>query len=669
MSANPRFPADDNSLFCAQPNALSESERLLAAYFSSSTMGLAIVDAGLRYVALNRALADINGIPAQDHLGKTLREVLGSFADRLEPAFKRVLTDREPMTLEISSNGSTGGEPRSWVKHYIPIRDDSGVVRRIAVVVVETTERRKQQASLLESVAGKLRQEMDRLHMLLDVSGIMSANLNLSEVFPQISARIRRILHHEYAGYELHDPATGLLIRQAQDFPLGKGLLSAVPISPNNSPGGMALRQRSPLIFSRDEMSSFQSDITRSFIDEGLRSLCCVPLTRPKGDLGVLVLGSTRDSAFRPEDLDLLNQVAEQFAVALENHRAAAEIAVLKERLAEEKKHLEGEIRSAHNFSEIIGDSPAIHQVLEQVATVAPSDATVLILGETGTGKELVARAIHRLGRRREGSFIKVNCAAIPTGLLESELFGHEKGAFTGALSLKVGRMELAHGGTLFLDEIGEISLELQPKLLRVLQDQEFERLGGNRTIKVDLRLIAATNRDLAQSMADKEFRSDLFYRLSVFPIRVPPLRERPQDIPLLIRYFVRKFAQRMDRPIESIPKETIAALTNWPWPGNVRELENLMERSVILSTGKTLHVPLSELRPAPGGGVHRTAPQIPADVSLDVAEREHIIRTLRSTGGILSGVNGAASRLGLKRTTLQSKMHRLKITRKDYLP
>jgi formate hydrogenlyase transcriptional activator len=351
--------------------------------------------------------------------------------------------------------------------------------------------------------------------------------------------------------------------------------------------------------------------------------------------------------------------------VALENHRAAAEIEALKQRLAGEKKYLEGEIHSEGIFEEIIGDSPALKQVLNQAATVAPSDATVLILGETGTGKELIARAIHRLSGRKHAPFIKLNCAAIPTGLLESELFGHERGAFTGAISQKVGRMELADGGTLFLDEVGEIPLELQPKLLRVLQDHEFERLGSNHTIKVNLRLIAATNRDLAKGMAQHEFRADLFYRLSVFPIRVPPLRERQEDIPLLVRYFVHKFAARMERHIETIPKETMKMLAAWPWPGNIRELENLMERSVILSDGNALRVPLTEMRTE--GWLPISGPDPSEDQSLDSAEREHILRVLRETGGILSGPDGAARRLGLKRTTLQSKMQRLKITRAEY--
>ena len=341
-------------------------------------------------------------------------------------------------------------------------------------------------------------------------------------------------------------------------------MLSSLPISPLDSPGGERLKEGSALTFSQEQMEGFQAEIARGFLAEGLRSLCCLPMVRPNGPLGVLVLGSTRPNAFPSEDLDLLNQVATQLAIALENHRAAAEIQTLKERLAEEKKYLEGDLPAEGVFEGIVGDSTALKKVLEQVTTVAASNATVLILGETGTGKELVARALHRMSRRKNAPFIKLNCAAIPTGLLESELFGHERGAFTGAINQKVGRMETANGGTLFLDEIGEIPIELQPKLLRVLQDQEFERLY-NKTIKVDLRLVAATNRDLAKGVLEREFRSDLYYRLNVFPIQVPPLRERREDIPLLVRYFVRKFAARMERNIETIPKETMKILAGWP--------------------------------------------------------------------------------------------------------
>jgi len=664
------FVDSDLPIPLAHIEPLSEPEKLLATYFSSTSVGLSILDSQLRYLAINNTLAEIHGIPAPDHLGKTVREILGDFADLVEPQFHRVFNTGEPvLNLDVSAVFAARTGSGRWVANHFPIKDPSGVVTRIGLVVVEVSAQ-KELRQALKDVTGKFRKEADRLQLLLDISSIMASSLDLHQVFPRVSARIRRVLRHEYAGFELHDASTGLLIRQAEDFPLGKGLLSAAPISPLNSPGGLALQERAPLIFSHRQMQSFEAEIARNFLAEGLRSLCCVPLSRSKCALGVLVLGSTRADAFHPDDLTLLEQVAAQFAIALENQRAMAEIEALKQRLSAETKYLLGEFRSTGSFPEITGDSPILKQALEQVFTVAPSEATVLLLGETGTGKELFAHAIHRLSRRKDRPFIKINCAAIPTGLLESELFGHEKGAFTGAVSQKVGRMELADGGTLFLDEIGEIPLDLQPKLLRVLQDQEFERLGSNRTIKVNLRLIAATNRDLAKSMAHHEFRSDLFYRLSVFPIRVPALRDRREDIPLLVRHFVNKFAQRMNRSIETVPKETMKALTEWSWPGNVRELENLMERSVIVSEGHALRVPLSELRgethaasSAPERGLE-SAP----DRSLDNAERQHIIRILRETNGILSGPNGAAHRLGVKRTTLQSKMQRLKIVRGDYM-
>ena len=653
--------ADGGDLRFAHPEALIEPEKLLAAYFSSSTVGLSILDSELRYLAINSTLAKMNGVPAADHIGKTVREVLGDAAGAIESGVQQVLATREPVTEhEVSVLLPTRNDVGHWVEHYFPIKDEYGTVKRIAVVVIEVTEQKKLERSL-KDVGGKLGKQSERLQMLLDVSAILASNSDLHQVFPRVSARVRRVLRHEYAGFELHDGNTGLLVRQVEDFPLGKGMLSSVPISPLDSPGGRALQEGSPLTFSKEQMEGFQAEITKSFLAEGLRSLCCVPMVRPNGPLGVLVLGSTRPNAFPGEDLDLLNQVATQLAVALENHRAALEIQTLKERLAEEKKYLEGDLPAEGVFEGIVGYSPAFKKVMEQVTTVAASNATVLILGETGTGKELIARALHRMSRRKDAPFIKLNCAAIPTGLLESELFGHERGAFTGAINQKIGRLETADGGTLFLDEIGEIPLELQPKLLRVLQDQEFERLGSNKTIKVDLRLVAATNRDLAKGVSEREFRSDLYYRLNVFPIQVPPLRERREDIPLLVRYFVQKFALRMERNIEAIPKETMKILAEWPWPGNIRELENLMERSVILSEGQALRVPLSELRNL---GV---ATATGGDQSLDAAEREHIIRVLRETRGMISGPGGAARRLGLKRTTLQSKMHRLKITRKDY--
>ena len=330
---------------------------------------------------------------------------------------------------------------------------------------------------------------------------------------------------------------------------------------------------------------------------------------------------------------------------------------MLKNKLAQEKLYLEDEIRTEMNFDEIVGEGSTLRAVLKQVETVAPTDSTVLITGETGTGKELIARAIHNLSPRRERTFVKVNCAAIPTGLLESELFGHERGAFTGAIAQRIGRFELAHGGTIFLDEVGDIPLELQPKLLRVLQEQEFERLGGTQTIRVNVRLVAATNRDLGAMVAERAFRSDLYYRLRVFPLHMPPLRERQEDIPALIRYFVEKHARRMNRIVETIPAETLDLLVRYPWPGNIRELENLIERAVIVSPGPVLRVPISEIKPPsePVGDV----------LTLRAAERDHILKALEATNWVLAGPRGAAARLGMKRTTLQSKMRKLGIKKR----
>ena len=642
-----------------QIQTISDPDRLVAAFFQSSTVGLCILDVELRYVSINDALARRNGIPAQQHLGRTVREILGPVADLLESVFLRVFElGRPTLNLEIAAP-SPSVEGRHQIEHIFPIKDESGRTTRILVVVFEVSEKRKLQTAVKE-LDSKLRREMDRLQSLLDITSLLSSNWDVPAVFPMISARIRRVLRQELASFALYDGESGTLIRQAIDFPLGKGLLSVAPMSAKNTPAGRSLQKRSSIIFSKKELQGFEAEASHGLLAEGVQSLCCVPMMRPKGPLGVLFLGSTRKDAFQPDDIQLLDQVAAQLALAIENHRAASEIKELKVRLGEERKFLEADSKPAEDFREMVGDSRALKQVLDQIATVAASEATVFILGETGTGKELVARAIHRLSRRNAGSFIKLNCAAIPTGLLESELFGHEKGAFTGAINQKIGRMELADGGTLFLDEIGEIPLELQPKLLRVLQDQEFERLGSNRTLKVNVRLLAATNRNLAESIAEHQFRSDLYYRLSVFPIVIPPLRERPEDIPLLVRHFVRKFARRMNRYIETIPTSTMKALQQWHWPGNVRELENLMERSVILSEGQFLRVPLSELS-SPASKTERT------EHNLDEAERRHIIRVLRETHGVLSGPRGAAQRLGLKRTTLQSKMQRLKIARNDY--
>ncbi len=504
----------------------------------------------------------------------------------------------------------------------------------------------------------ELARDRDRLQLLLEVNNAVVSSLEWQELVTRIASSLRRVIPHEAMSLYLHQAETGTFRRLALNFPGNKGLLqedSEVPVG--DTPAGSAFLSRKPLIFQEEGLRRFNSETARRLLAEGVKSGCCLPLVSHDRALGTLNVGSTRKDAFTHADLDLLTQVAGQIAIALDNALAYRQVSELKDRLAKEKLYLEDEIRTERNFEEIMGDSPALKQVLKQVEIVAPTDSTVLIQGETGTGKELIARAIHNLSGRRDRTFVKMNCAAIPTGLLESELFGHERGAFTGAIAQKVGRFELADGGTLFLDEVGDIPLELQSKLLRVLQEQEFERLGGTKTIKVHVRLVAATNRDLARMVSNSEFRGDLYYRLNVFPLTVPPLRERTKDIPPLVRYFAQRFARRMDKRIETIPADVMQALTRYHWPGNIRELENLIERAVILSRGPDLQVPLAELK----AGVPAPAQ---SGSTLEDVERTHILRTLRDTKWVVGGTTGAAARLGMKRTTLLSRMKKLGIAK-----
>jgi formate hydrogenlyase transcriptional activator len=423
---------------------------------------------------------------------------------------------------------------------------------------------------------------------------------------------------------------------------------------------GWVFEHRQPLVH-RDLEQELQYENERRLAAEGMRSYCAVPLIVRSNCIGVLSVVSRKAGQYSTAHVDFLSEIANQVALAVENLKAYQEITELKDRLAKENVYLVEEVRTDHNFGEIVGENAALRRVLKEVETVAPTDSTVLICGETGTGKELVARALHDLSPRRDRTFVKLNCAAIPTGLLESELFGHEKGAFTGAITQKVGRFELAHHGTLFLDEVGDIPPELQPKLLRALQEQEFERLGSTRTIRVDVRVVAATNRDLADMVADGRFRSDLYYRLNVFPVVLPPLRERRDDIPKLARHFTQRYSQRMGRRIETIPAAVMDALVRYPWPGNIRELQNVIERAVILSRGPALELPLSEFKQQTKG----PSADFPSSLStLEEAEREHILRVLGETKWMIGGPAGAALKLGMKRTTLQSKMRKLGIAR-----
>ena len=497
----------------------------------------------------------------------------------------------------------------------------------------------------------------DRYQALLEVAQAISAHRDLHALFQDLAQRLPRVVHVNFVALTLHDPARNTMRLHAIQANVPADLVGGHEGPIEDSPAGLVWQTQQPILVPDLDKEHRWPAVIGHMKEDGTTSFCFVPLTTAVRRLGAMGFLSLQKDAYRETDLEFLQQVAKQVAVAVENALAFQQIAELKDKLAKEKLYLEDEIRLDYNFEEIIGDSPALKRVLKQVEIVAQTDSTVLILGETGTGKELIARAIHNLSGRQERTFVKLNCAAIPSGLLESELFGHERGAFTGAIAQKIGRFELADGGTLFLDEVGDIPPDVQSKLLRILQEQEFERLGSTKTTKVNVRLVAATNRDLPGMVSERQFRSDLYYRLNVFPVALPPLRDRREDIPLLVRYFAQKFSRRMNKHVETIPVEGMAALSAYHWPGNIRELENLIERAVILSPGTDLYVPLAELTAARSTDVQPVT-------SLEVAERDHIRRVLEASKWVIGGAAGAAAKLGMKRTTLQSKMQKLGISR-----
>ncbi len=532
------------------------------------------------------------------------------------------------------------------------------------------------------SISEELRRQNDRLQLLLNLTSRITSSLDLREVLRAIAANIREVIQADLVTVSLPDRASGQIRVFAVDFPHGKGLIKEDLLVAPSAATKKAMDTLKPVVLDSRDYDNCVSGATEIAAAEGLKTKCIIPLVNRDRVLGILCPSRTTETPFVPEDVDFLSRASGQIAIAIENALAYHEISELKDKLAQEKLYLEEEIRSDSGFERIIGKSAPLKHILELVDTVAPSDSTVLLLGETGTGKELIARAIHDHGRRKDRTFVKLNCAAIPTGLLESELFGHEKGAFTGAITQKIGRLDLADQGTLFLDEVGDIPIEIQPKLLRALQEREFERLGSTHTRKVNVRLVAATNRNLEKMVADREFRSDLFYRLNVFPIQIPSLRERKEDIPLLVSYFVQKFAKQMQKQIESVPSAVMKGLTAWEWPGNIRELENFIERAVILTRGKALEVPLTELRKtetemAVDAVVNkkraaRKAFSSGPDINAGAAEyerkqREEIIQALTTCKGRVGGTDGAAIRLGISRTTLIYRMRRLGIYAKLY--
>jgi formate hydrogenlyase transcriptional activator len=587
----------------------------------------------------------IKGYAAEEILGKHYSRFFaqedidrGRPAELLRLAGARGRIDEQ--AWRIRKDGS-----RFWADIMITaIRDSTGAVTGYAKVTRDLTDRKRAEEA-----------------MMLQLSSALLANMDVRKLLSAISASIRELIPHDAATLAFYDPLKDELVAQFLNADNGDTPGREVHLPLGNSPAGEAFRTREPVVLERLENSRFGAETMRHLTELGMQSGCWVPLIHRGDVIGTMMIASRLEATFSEREAEMLMQMADQVAMAVNNAVAFRQIQELRDRLGQEKKYLEEEINLEKRFEDVVGESMGLRRVLREIETVAPTDATVLIQGETGTGKELLARAIHRLSPRSERTFIKINCAAIPAGLIESELFGHEKGAFTGAIARKIGRLELAHEGTLFLDEVGELPLDLQPKLLRALQEKEIERVGGNRAIPVNVRLIAATNRDLAQMVAEKQFRSDLYYRLKVFPVFSPPLRERTGDIPILVRHFVAAHSRRMGKHIETIPEATMAALTRWQWPGNIRELENFLERAVILTRGPVLFVPLAELETA--GQQESDARENP---TLQAAEREHILRVLREAQGQIGGADGAAARLGLKRTTLNSKMKKLGIERSD---
>jgi formate hydrogenlyase transcriptional activator len=584
----------------------------------------------------------------------------GPDEDTRFPGVRRLLAKRGfqstcalPLTTPYRRLGSihiAAKRPYAYSDESVPIL--SSVADRVAVAIDNV---------LLHS---QLQQEQDRRKLLLELTNAVGPNLELRDVLRAVIATSQRVLRSDSVVVALPDPGSGQLRANAlvpwedeETFPEGE----LVPL--NGTVAGHVFRTGTPWIRDVDDAQKNRMELAATRTVAGPTRECVLPLISRRRILGTLALQRRGTDAYSEDEVQFLTQMTSQIAIAVENALVYGEIRELKDKLAQEKLYLEAEIRSERNFEDIIGKSLVLRRVFQQVETVAQTDSTVLICGETGTGKELIARAIHNLSRRGQQAFVKLNCAAIPTGLLESELFGHERGAFTGAITRRIGRFELASRGTVFLDEIGDIPLELQPKLLRVLQEREFERLGSGRTLRSDARLIAATNADLAALVEAHKFRTDLFYRLNVFPIRIPPLRERAEDIPLLVRHFVQRFARQMNRMIDTIASDTMERLIRYPWPGNIRELENIIERAVILSVGPVLRVPVGDIPfgVAPGHVNGHVPPR-----TLEEAERAHILATLEETKWVLAGPRGAATRLGMNRSTLHFRMRKLGILRPE---
>jgi len=615
----------------------------------------------------NQATLDFTGLSAEDLLLPNLRERIFHADDlvRLRQERKDALECGLPFEFEQRALRKDG-QYRWFLIRYNPFRDEQGRLLRWYVAGTDI-EDLKRTESLLEA-------ERDRLRLLLEIEQALVANLDLQSLFESLAATLREVTGCDLIGLSVPEPANSQLRQRMVNYGEGRGAIKVGMVVPlYGSASGKAFRTRelvymdgsqgdkpNPEIYDTPEGKRFY----QLLLTEGVPSGYFLPLVHKGEAIAVIQLTKYAGVKFKTQQADFLKALAGQLSIAVANALEHDAIVASRDQLAREQIYLREEIERTSMFEEIVGSSDALRRALVQVSKVAPTDSTVLILGETGTGKELLARAIHNRSRRSKKAFIQVNCAAIPQSLIASELFGHEKGSFTGALQRRVGRFELADGGTIFLDEVGELPPETQISLLRVLQEREFERVGGSQTIAVDVRVIAATNRDLDAAIADGAFRQDLFYRLNVFPIRVPPLRERIGDISLLVGYLIDRYAQKAGKKIQLVDKQTMDLFRAYEWPGNIRELQNVVERAVILCEGETFSVDEAWLtRAAP----RSTAKTVPLVADLVEREREMIEKALRDSKGVIGGPSGAASKLGIPRQTLESKIRKLGINRYSY--
>jgi formate hydrogenlyase transcriptional activator len=621
------------------------------ALFENCPLGMATADIEGHCLVANSTFQRLLGYTEQELSARLLSGLIEETEPSTTGQLFTELTKKEAGDIQFDSHYRRQDGSWRWLKVRVSVVRETPIKPRSLLVLAEDiTDARSTKETLHESEK--------RLRAILELNNSLASDLDLRQLFRSLAAGLRSLVQYDVLALSLPNAETREMRIYSTQFAEGKGFVDERNVDPaEGSVAGRVMQTGKPILY--NGIPAWANSMTKNFLErEGLKSGCAVPLVRGDNILGALSLACFEENAFTDRDVDLLMQVANQAAIAVENALRFRRLNESRKRLAGERLYLEDEIRRERDLDEIVGQSHGLRQVLEQVETVAATDAAVLILGETGTGKELIARAIHKRSSRRSHTLVRADCASIPAGLLESELFGHEKGAFTGAVARNIGRIELANKGTLFLDEVGDIPLELQSKLLRVLQEGEFERLGSTRTIRADFRVVAATNRDLLQMVERGEFRRDLYYRLNVFPIQLPPLRERADDIPLLAWHFVRKYARRMNKQIEKIRPEDMDTLIHYSWPGNVRELQNVIERSVVGSSHGVLEL-------APVVELERTQERTSTEAStLAAAEREHILKALQETDWVIAGPHGAARRLGVRRTTLLYKMRRLGIFR-----